>query len=89
MIPLQAKNAEERERLAALVARLGDADLERPLSHGWTVRDALVHLAFWDLRAVTLIERYEAHGVSPSPEHLPLHDHARRSADCPRGTSRS
>ena len=67
MIPLQAKNAEERERLAAVVARLGDADLERPLSHGWTVRDALVHLAFWDLRAVTLIERYEAHGVSPSP----------------------
>jgi hypothetical protein len=63
----QADNARQRERLKALVARLGDAELGRSLGHDWTVADALVHLAFWDLRAITLIDRYERQGVSPSP----------------------
>jgi Mycothiol maleylpyruvate isomerase N-terminal domain len=63
----QAENSRQRERLKALVARLGDADLERRLDHGWTVTDSLVHLAFWDLRAITLIDRFERDGVSASP----------------------
>jgi hypothetical protein len=63
----QAKNARERERLKALVGRLSEADLRRPVSHGWTVADSLVHLAFWDLRAVILMDRYERDGVTPSP----------------------
>jgi hypothetical protein len=63
----QVDNARQRERLKALVARLSDADLGRRLGHEWTVADALVHLAFWDLRAITLIDRYEKQGVSPSP----------------------
>lgn len=63
----QAENARERERLKALMGRLSDADLGRSLGHDWTVADTLVHLAFWDLRAVTLIDRFEKDGVSPSP----------------------
>ena len=63
----RAENARERERLKSLVARLSDADLGRSVGHGWTVATTLVHLAFWDLRAVTLIDRYEREGVRPSP----------------------
>jgi hypothetical protein len=50
------------------VARLRDADLERPVGHGWTVATSLVHLAFWDLRAIALLDRFEREGVGPSPE---------------------
>src|SRR3990172_1285410 len=64
---LRAKNAREGLRLKALVARLSDADLGRPVGHGWTVADTLVHLAFWDLRAVTLIDRCEKECVKASP----------------------
>ena len=53
--------------MKALAARIGDADFERSLGHAWRVRDALVHLAFWDLRAVALIERFEKQGVNASP----------------------
>ena len=63
----QAKNSRERERMKTLVARLSDADLERLVGHGWTVAATLVHLAFWDLRAITLMDKYELDGVSPSP----------------------
>lgn len=63
----EAGNARERERMRALVARLSEADLRRPVGHGWTVADTLVHLAFWDLRAVTLIDRFEREGAAPSP----------------------
>ena len=68
----QVKNARERERLAALVQRLGEAELGRSVGHGWTVADTLAHLAFWDLRAITLITRFETAGVGPSPadEHV-------------------
>jgi hypothetical protein len=63
----QAGNTRERERLAALVGRMSDADLTRSVGHGWTVAATLIHLAFWDLRAVRLIDQYEKSGVTPSP----------------------
>jgi len=62
-----AKNTQTRERLRALVGRLSDADLTRSVGHGWTVADTLVHLAFWDLRAVRLMDSFEQAGVAPSP----------------------
>ena len=62
-----AENQRQSERLRALVGRLGDGDLERSVGHGWTVAATLLHLAFWDLRAAVLIERFERQGVTPSP----------------------
>lgn len=59
-------NTTQRERLGALVNRLNDDDLRRPLSAGWTVAGVLGHLAFWDQRALLLIERWER-GSAPRP----------------------
>jgi 7-keto-8-aminopelargonate synthetase-like enzyme len=62
-----ARNQEQLERLRRLVARLGDDDLRRELPDGWTVADALAHLAFYDRRAQILLERFAREGVFASP----------------------
>ena len=62
-----AQNQEQLERLRRLVARLGDDDLKRELPDGWTVADALAHLAFYDRRAQILLERFAREGVFASP----------------------
>lgn len=61
------ENNRQRERLRALLARLTDQDLTRPLEEGWTVAGFLGHLAFWDYRALLLIKRWKQTGVKPSP----------------------
>jgi hypothetical protein len=62
-----AENQRQCDRLRNLVARVADADLERPVGHGWTVAETLLHLAFWDLRAAVLVERFRRLGAAPSP----------------------
>ena len=62
-----ARNQEQLERLRRLVARLDDDDLKRELPDGWTVCDALAHLAFYDRRAQILLERFAREGVFASP----------------------
>ena len=62
-----AANDEARRRLAALVRQLTDKDLQLEMEAGWTVGAVLAHLAFWDLRALTLVRRWEKEGVGPSP----------------------
>lgn len=62
-----AHNNAERERLRALVDRLSDEDLNRPLSAGWTIAGVLAHLAFWDQRILVLIERWERGGCGSAP----------------------
>ncbi len=63
-----AQNKAWRERLAATVTRLTDADLAAPAGGpGWTVNGLLAHLAFYDLRAVRLIELWKTSSVGPSP----------------------
>ena len=54
-------NSKERTRLQALLTRLSDADLARPLPAGWTVAGVLGHLAFWDQRILVLLEIGRAH----------------------------
>ena len=51
------ENDAQRRRMEALVARVDDATLARPVSAGWTVAAVLGHLAFWDQRIVLLVER--------------------------------
>jgi 7-keto-8-aminopelargonate synthetase-like enzyme len=62
-----ARNREQLERLRRLVARLDDDDLRRELPDGWTIADALAHLAFYDRRAQILLERFAREGVFASP----------------------
>src|SRR5256885_5892852 len=51
-----ARNRASRERLAALIARLGERTVVLP--DGWTSAALLAHLAFWDRFAATRLERY-------------------------------
>ena len=67
MDDFMAANDEARRRLAALVRQLTDKDLQLEMEAGWTVGAVLAHLAFWDLRALTLVRRWEKEGVGPSP----------------------
>ncbi len=53
--------------MRALVERLSDEQLRQPLDGGWTVSAVLAHLAFWDRRALVLLDRWERDGVGPSP----------------------
>ena len=62
-----AKNDAARARLRALVGRLSDADLARPMPAGWTVAGVLAHLAFWDQRIVALIEAWQRAGLDATP----------------------
>ena len=59
------QNRRERERLHALVARLGDDELRRPMPGGWTVAAVLAHLAFWDQRTLVLLEQWHRTGRPP------------------------
>jgi uncharacterized damage-inducible protein DinB len=63
-----ARNDAERSRLRALVARLTDTDLARPMPGGWTVAAVLAHVAFWDQRIIVLIERWQSAGLVPHSE---------------------
>jgi hypothetical protein len=42
-------------------------DLNRALSDGWTVAALLAHLAFWDYRALVLLDKWEGEEVQYSP----------------------
>jgi len=68
----RSQDEHERQRLAALVNRLSDADLARPIgdADGWTVGAILAHLAFWDRRAALLVERWQREGRPPGPSDL-------------------
>ena len=64
---LVERNAAALARVESLVARLTDEDLARPLDAGWTVSAALAHLAFWEQRALVLLQKWERAGVGHSP----------------------
>lgn len=62
-----AKNQAELERLRRLVDRLSDQELSRAMEAGWTVAGVLAHLAFWDYRIVTLLDRWGPDGRGTPP----------------------
>ena len=64
---IQLENKQERERLAALIAKLNTDQLNHPMEAGWTVSAVLAHLQFWDLRAITLIRKWKLEGIGASP----------------------
>ncbi len=67
--PWVAENDAERERLRALVERLSDEELQRPMPGGWTVATVLAHAGFWDARAIALLDRWNG-GAEPSSSDL-------------------
>lgn len=66
MNPYSQKNTASRQELGALVNRLSEAQLQQPLEAGWTVAGVLAHLAFWDRRALTLLQQWQQQGIGPS-----------------------
>lgn len=58
-------NRKERERLMALLTSKKGIDLGRRLMNGWTVKGALTHLAFWDLRQLSMLKRWVMDGKKP------------------------
>jgi hypothetical protein len=57
-----AENEAERARLKAVVDRLTDADMARPMSGDWTIGVGLMHLAFWDGLSLSKFEEWERTG---------------------------
>jgi hypothetical protein len=57
--PYIAENTRQRERLQALVARLGDEELAAPVNEYWTVAGVLGHVAYWDIRVLVLAEKIQ------------------------------
>ena len=45
--------------MKAIVERLSDQDLRRPVNPDWTIAAVLCHIAFWDGRALALTEKLE------------------------------
>jgi hypothetical protein len=62
-----AKNDAGRKNLVAFARGLSAEDLRHPMEAGWTVSVVLAHVAFWDLRALTLIQKWQTEAVAPSP----------------------
>jgi hypothetical protein len=58
-----ARNRAARERLDALIARVGERDVV--LDDGWTAAALLAHLAFWDRLAVARLEKHLREGEPP------------------------
>ncbi len=53
------ENDRERDRMRALVERLTDDELRTPVNEHWTVAGVLGHVAFWDARALYLVDKLE------------------------------
>jgi hypothetical protein len=62
-----ARNDAQRRRLRALVDRLSDDDLRRPLAAGWTVAGVLAHMALWDQRALVLLQAWKGKPAAAVP----------------------
>jgi hypothetical protein len=65
--PFVVENSGERKRLQKLVERITDEELSLPMWEGWTFAAAFAHLAFWDQRALVLMQKWKKTGVAPSP----------------------
>lgn len=62
------QNDASRERLRALVQRLSDERLSRPMPAGWTVAAVLAHIGFWDARASFLVDKLGRGGLTPDDD---------------------
>lgn len=74
------QNAAWRGSLVSLVTKLSDKDMGKAAGGpGWTVTGLLGHLAFYDLRAVALLAKWEKDGISPSPNDVDIINESMRT----------
>lgn len=71
-------NSASLKELSGFVASLTDTQLTTAMPAGWTVSAVLVHLAFWDFRAITLIKKWLTEGISASPNDIDIVNEATR-----------
>jgi len=57
--PYLEPNAEQLNRLRALVERLTDEELESPANAFWTIAGVLGHIAYWDSRFLVLADKID------------------------------
>lgn len=62
------ENEEQLTRLRTLVDSLSEEELAAPMEAGWTVAAVLGHLAFWEHRIVTLVDRWGPDGKGTPPD---------------------
>jgi mycothiol maleylpyruvate isomerase-like protein len=63
-----AENEAQFTRMRDLVESMSDDELAEPMEAGWTVAGVLAHLAFWDHRVVTLVDRWGVDGTGTAPD---------------------
>lgn len=63
-----AENEGELTRLRTLIDSLSDEELAEPMEAGWTVASVLGHMAFWDYRIVTVVDRWGLDGKGTPPD---------------------
>jgi hypothetical protein len=57
------QNHESEIELITFISKLTPAQLTTTMPAGWDVLSVLVHVVFWDIRALTLIEKWEKEGI--------------------------
>lgn len=60
-------NRLSRQNVLTFCSNLSPVEMDCSMPAGWTVSGVLVHLAFWDLRAYTLLNLWLESGIGPSP----------------------
>ena len=65
------KNRQELARMRALVARLSDDELRRQANAEWTIAATLLHVAYWDARALWLADKIRRGEPFTKPEEEP------------------
>ncbi len=61
-------NRASTERMKALATRLSDAEMQHQVGEHWTVGVVFAHLAFWDRRAMYVLDKTEQAGKPFIPE---------------------
>jgi hypothetical protein len=63
-----AENEAQLKRMRTLVESMSDDELAEPMPADWTVAGVLAHLAFWDQRVTTLVDRWGIDGKGTPPD---------------------
>lgn len=56
------RNRASTNRIRAMAARLSDEEMRRPVGEHWTVSVVFAHLAFWEQRALFVLDKTEHDG---------------------------